>query len=71
MGIDVVPPLGPAEQQVVTIGLARAGMRLDGVHVAYASAWRRAAAREAVDSTPPAPARYAPSPRSTRGATRA
>jgi len=54
----------------VSHALERAGIRLDGRPEAYASAWRRTAARESVDNVP-APALYAFSPRSTRGATRA
>ena len=50
--------------------LGRAGIRLEPEAVAYRSAWWRAAAREAVDNAPE-PVRYALSPRSTRGATRA
>ena len=49
--------------------LERAGVRLDGQPEAYRSAWRRAALREGTDDEPVP--RYAPSPRSTRGATRA
>jgi hypothetical protein len=50
--------------------LARAGVPLDGRPTAYAQGWWKAAAREAVDNDPGA-LRQAPSPRSTRGATRA
>jgi hypothetical protein len=49
--------------------LRQAGIALDERPAAYASAWRRAAAREAVASDRAEP--YARSPRSTRGATRA
>lgn len=54
----------------MTLALARAALRLDGPSEAYASPWRRRAALEAVDNEPE-PTRYARSPRSTRGATRA
>lgn len=68
--LDVAPPLPEAERQAVRNALVRAGIQLDGTPDAYGNAWRRAAAREAVESEP-APGRYARSPRSTRGATRA
>jgi len=62
----------PSEAEVVAIerGLLLAGVRLVEVQPAFLSPWRRAAAREAVE---PLPLRsfYAPSPRKTRGATRA
>jgi len=45
-------------------------VRLDGSPDAYAGEWRRVATREGVDNEPEL-ARYARSPRSTRGATRA
>lgn len=70
MGIEVFPPIREAEQRAVTHVLRRAGIRLDGLPELYRSAWRRTAAHEAVDNEP-APIRYALSPRSTRGATRA
>jgi hypothetical protein len=71
--IEVVPPLGETEQQAVRHALVRAGIRLDALALPYLSAWRRAAALESVDNEPDASrsGRYAPSPRSTRGATRA
>jgi hypothetical protein len=67
--LDVDPPLDDALlaglEPVLRDALAR-----PETHPSYASAWRRAAAREAVgnESRPPA---YALSPRRTRGATRA
>ena len=69
MAIEVVPPVAEGESVALRRGLATLGLRLDGQPEAYRSAWRRAALREATDNEP-AP-RYAPSPRSTRGATRA
>lgn len=69
MDFEVVPPLREPEQQAVRQALERAGVRLDGQPEAYRSAWRRAALREGTDAEPVP--RYAPSPRSTRGATRA
>jgi len=68
--VEIAPRLPEAEQEAVSHALERAGIRLDGRPEAYASAWRRTAARESVDNVP-APALYAFSPRSTRGATRA
>jgi hypothetical protein len=70
--VEIAPPLPEAERNALSHALERAGVRLDGLPEAYASPWRRAAAREAVDNQPArAQSRYAPSPRSTRGATRA
>lgn len=66
-----MPPLTAAEQAALRPALALAGIPADRAHAAYASAWRQAAAREAVDGEPPAPDGYAFSPRSTRGARRA
>jgi hypothetical protein len=66
--IDVTPRLPDRELAALEQALARAGTRLGHVPDAYVSAWRRAAAREATRNEP---ARYTPSPRSTRGATRA
>ena len=70
MELEVVPPLPEAERHALRLALTRAGIRLDGLPDAYAGAWRRVAAREGVDNEP-ALDRYARSPRSTRGATRA
>jgi len=70
VGLQVVPR--PSEDKVAAIehALGLAGVRPVEVQPASLSAWRRAAAREAVEN-PPAPRFYAPSPRKTRGATRA
>jgi hypothetical protein len=70
MRVEISPRLPEAERQAVSHALERAGIRLDGRPEAYASAWWRTAAQESVDNVP-APVRYAFSPRSTRGATRA
>jgi hypothetical protein len=70
MRVEIAPQRPEAEQQAVSHALERAGIRLDGRPEAYASAWWRTAAQESVDNAP-APVRYAFSPRSTRGATRA
>jgi hypothetical protein len=50
--------------------LARVGLSLEKAHQAYRSPWRRTAIEEALDPEAE-PALYTPSPRSTRGATRA
>jgi hypothetical protein len=70
MQLDVQPV--PSADEVLAIGraLERAGVPLGRRPAAYASAWRRAAAREAVAEWPVRPS-YALSPRRTRGATRA
>jgi hypothetical protein len=70
MAVEITPPLSEAGRRAVGHALEREGVRLDGPPEPYTSPWRRIAAREAVDNQP-GPARYAPSPRSTRGATRA
>ena len=64
----MTPPLPDRELAALQQALIRAGTRLDHLPEAYVSAWRRAAAREATRNEP---VRYTPSPRSTRGATRA
>jgi hypothetical protein len=69
MAIEVVPPVPESESAALHRALATLGVRLDGQPEAYRSAWRRTALREATDNEPVP--RYAPSPRSTRGATRA
>lgn len=70
MRIEVRPALSDAEQAVLLRGLNAAGVRVGTGFDAQTALWQRAAAREAVDRQP-SPARYACSPRSTRGATRA
>jgi hypothetical protein len=70
MELHSAPPLTEDEQVAVQAALARAGVHIDGRPESYRSSWRRAAVREAVDAQPTL-ARYARSPRSTRGATRA
>ena len=69
MTLEVVPPVSEDENAALRRGLATLGVRLEGQPDAYRSAWRRTALREATDNEPVR--RYAPSPRSTRGATRA
>jgi hypothetical protein len=70
MPIDVRPPLSADECKALEAALAEAGVSADGPPEAYGSAWRRAAALEAVDGDSDADG-YALLPRSTRGATRA
>jgi hypothetical protein len=70
MGLEIDPTVPEAAQTAVVRALATAGVRMQREPDVYASPWRRAGAREAVECQPPV-ARYAPSPRSTRGATRA
>jgi hypothetical protein len=69
MAIEVVPAVSEGESAALHRALATLGVHLDGQPEAYRSAWRRTALREATDNEPVP--RYAPSPRSTRGATRA
>ena len=70
MEIEATPPLTESELEAVRMGFARLEIDLSTMPSIGASAWRFAAAREAVDSEPSRP-RYARSPRKTRGATRA
>lgn len=69
-----MPALTEPELAAVRVALGRAGVRLDTLPESYRSAWKRSAVSEAV-ATDVVPvqvvARYARSPRSTRGATRA
>lgn len=70
MQIEVRPALTDDQHGALLRALADAGLGADETPAAYRSAWRRAAAEEAVSDEPFAEG-YAPSPRSTRGATRA
>jgi hypothetical protein len=70
MPIDVRPPLPDDVRDALVRALAEAGEALEEQPSAYQSAWRRAAALESVGGEPDED-RYALSPRSTRGATRA
>jgi hypothetical protein len=67
--VVVVPAVDAATKRALQIVLARARIR-GPVGRAYDDAWRRSAWREAVERSELAAA-YAPSPRRTRGATRA
>jgi hypothetical protein len=72
MALEVRPPLGDSELAAIRVALTRASLPLDQQPALYASSWRRAALREAVDDEPERQSRrHALSPRSTRGATRA
>ena len=69
--IELDPRLEAHELTAVRHALGRAGIRFDSLQPASSSsAWRRAALREGVE-VELRPDRYALSPRSTRGATRA
>lgn len=70
MPLEAIPPLDDSELAAIRVALTRAGVRLDGQPPVYTSRWRRSAVREAVDNEPEI-VRYARSPRSTPGATRA
>lgn len=70
MALEITPHLDDAEREALRAALDRAGVSLEPRPPGYESAWRRAASREAVDNEPEA-RRYARSPRSTRGATKA
>ncbi len=70
MELEAIPTLSEHGLALVGRALASARAGFAATNSGYDSAWRRAAAREAVDRQP-AVVRYAPSPRSTRGATRA
>ena len=70
MGLEITPPVGDAEREALRQALTQAGVPLEARPLGYESAWRHAAAREAVENEPD-PGRYARSPRSTRGATSA
>lgn len=69
MDIEAVPPVDSSGQRAVIEALERAGVRVEVAPVAYESAWRAAGVREVVEVDELED--YAPSPRSTRGATRA
>lgn len=70
MQLEAIPPLADSELAAIRVALARSGLRFDGQPPIYTSKWRQVALREAVDEEPEI-GRYARSPRSTPGATRA
>lgn len=69
MDVRTDPPLDESEQRALIGALERAGVPVDGAPEQYRSAWRAAGLRDALE--PDEAESYAPSPRSTRGATRA
>ncbi|CAN5244803.1 hypothetical protein BH20ACT13_BH20ACT13_25850 [soil metagenome] len=69
MELEILPPLPPTEQQALRIALTRLGIACVKASGSYGSAWRREASREALENN--LDARYARSPLSTPGATRA
>lgn len=50
MQLDVTPPLGQSDTDALHAALAATGLSPTTHQTVYASAWRRAAAREAVDA---------------------
>jgi hypothetical protein len=71
MRLEVDPPVSDDQLAVLHRALASSGLRLDGTPPAFSSAWLKSAFREGVESAFSPARRYALSPRSTRGATRA
>ncbi|MET0560924.1 MAG: hypothetical protein ABW012_04860 [Gaiellaceae bacterium] len=68
MDIDATPAVTGTERDALLVALERTDVRPRGTHP-YESKWRLAGLREAADDDEDA--RYAFSPRRTRGATRA
>lgn len=70
MEFEIQPAPSETGLSAIQDAVVRAGIQLNERPAGYSSAWRRAAANEAVE---PLPFRstYVLSPRSTRGATRA
>jgi hypothetical protein len=72
---EAVPQLTVSESEAIRRALARVGVQLESAGVPYDTAWRQAAVAEAIDdvahASPADSPAYTPSPRSTRGATRA
>jgi hypothetical protein len=68
--LETTPALSEPESTVLRRAIESVQAGFVTSHPGYESAWRKTATREAADRLP-AVARYAPSPRSTRGATRA
>jgi hypothetical protein len=69
MELSVVPSIDDSVRRALETALGAAGIRTMR-SPQYTEAWRSAALREGVERDEPE-AGYAPSPRSTRGATRA
>ncbi|HEY7729878.1 MAG TPA: hypothetical protein VH950_03150 [Gaiellaceae bacterium] len=70
MEIELVPAAEPVQQAAVAAALRAVRGDLDTGRSPYVSCWRRRGLAEAVERDEPEPG-YAPSPRSSRGATRA
>jgi hypothetical protein len=68
--LEAVPPIPPTELGLLESALAQAGVDLDATPGVYESAWRQAGLAEATGHADE-DGGYTPSPRSTRGATRA
>ncbi len=71
MRLEAVLPLNSAELVALARALRRAGIAFDAEAERPVTRWGRVSAAEAVDSCVATPGRYARSPRSTPGATRA
>lgn len=69
MDVEATPAVAGTEHRVLVVALERTDAGPSGTQP-YASTWRRAGLREAVEDDD-GDVRYAFSPRSTRGATRA
>lgn len=69
--LEFVPSPRSGEAEAVLAALDEAGIASDLAPTGRDNAWRAAALAEAVDRDPRDVDGYAPSPRSTRGATRA
>jgi hypothetical protein len=69
MELSVSPPVADSTEHALRDALRTIGVDTPRAR-AYEDAWRRAALQEGVEGDD-ADVRYAPSPRSTRGATRA
>jgi hypothetical protein len=70
MDVEVTPEPEERERRALLVALARANTAVIA-HEPYRQAWRAAGLREAVGDDDADDVRYAFSPRSTRGATRA
>jgi len=71
MRLEVVPPVSPEELVALEQALARAEIEIHATPGRSLTRWSRTAALEAVDARVATRARYARSPLSTPGATRA
>ena len=69
MDVEAVPPVDESEKRAVIEALEHVGIRVEVTPAAYDSAWRAAGQRDGAEGDDAEG--YTPSPRSTRGATRA